>query len=225
MAAFSLENIYLLSDNKIKQILSPKYSDQDFLTNRLIATILLYNNNRIEKNDRKYVVDSIFKLLYLEDDDYLEYIAEQNSVETNVDRIKLIRKIIDVYNSYNEDKLNELLRSAIQTNQFGLVKILIRKVLDKGMDINMLFYGEPHLLAAAKVGNPEIVSLLLDNGANIEAVDDVDNNVLQVVIPEGDKNMIKFLLDRGAIVNVYNVKLAEFMVKEKIEIVEMLKQK
>ena len=89
----------------------------------------------------------------------------------------------------------------------------------------MLFYGEPHLLAAAKVGNPEIVSLLLDNGANIEAVDDVDNNVLQVVIPEGDKNMIKFLLDRGAIVNVYNVKLAEFMVKEKIEIVEMLKQK
>ncbi len=63
MAKFSLENIYLLSDNEIKQILSPKYSEQDFLTNRLIATILLYNDNRIEKNNRKYVYDHIFKLL------------------------------------------------------------------------------------------------------------------------------------------------------------------
>ena len=225
MAKFSLENIYLLSDNEIKQILSPKYSEQDFLTNRLIATILLYNDNRIEKNNRKYVADSIFKLLYLEDDDYLKYIAEKNLVETNVDRIKLIRKIIDKYNSYDENKLNELLRDHIKHIQFRFVQILIRKILDKGMDINMLFYGEPPLLVAVTTGNTEIVGLLLDNGANIQALDDVDINAIHIAAYNGDKNMINFLLDRGAIVDDANIDIAEWIVKEKIEIVEILKRR
>lgn len=74
-----------------------------------------------------------------------------------------------------------------------------------GMDIDIEAKdrsGEMPLHLATQAGRLEVVSLLLDKGADIEALDSTYyRNPLQMAASSGDQRMAKLLLERGADVN------------------------
>ena len=105
---FDLENIYNFDQDYIDQLLALNGRKPiGNVTDRLAATILLYNGGHIIETDGKYVTDNIFNKLYMYPDDTLAEIAQNNDITLNVNRIELIRKIIDKYNKYGIDELNE----------------------------------------------------------------------------------------------------------------------
>ena len=201
---YTLEDIYAFSDDYIKKLLTRKgFNSKSFLSDRLKATSVMYNDGFIIDSDTKCVTDRLFKLLYKYNDDDLKFIAQYNGIRTNVDRIGLIRKIIDKYNTYDENNLYGLLLDAID---FGYIKIATL-LLIKGANVNTRYNaGKPVILLAIKSRNKEMVKLLLDYGSNIEATTDKGTNALSKAVSLRDKEMVKLLLDRGAKVDSQNHK-------------------
>jgi ankyrin repeat protein len=66
------------------------------------------------------------------------------------------------------------------------------------------FKGWNPLLYAATGGKDEVVKLLLDLGANINAVSDNGTTPLMMAVRGGHKSTVKLLLDRGANPNMKN---------------------
>ena len=73
-------------------------------------------------------------------------------------------------------------------------------------DINKVYLSETLLVRAAKVHNLDIVSLLLEHGANVNAVDNNDSTALHAVLNSDDSEnvtaIVKLLLARGANVSL-----------------------
>lgn len=91
------------------------------------------------------------------------------------------------------------LREAVMLNDVDLARIR----LDEGADPNT---GEgthdgPLLMIAAKLGHLDVVELLLDRGANLEATDDLGRRALQGAAFHGRTEVAGLLLDRGAAIN------------------------
>jgi ankyrin repeat protein len=80
---------------------------------------------------------------------------------------------------------------------------LVRKFLDEGGDVNEgeWSYNGPLLMEAARYGHVEVVDLLLDRGAKIEATDDLNQTALMAAAEYGQSDVVRLLLDRGAEVN------------------------
>jgi ankyrin repeat protein len=80
---------------------------------------------------------------------------------------------------------------------------LVRKFLDEGGDVNEgeWSYNGPLLMEAAQYGHVEMVDLLLDRGAGIEAEDDLNQTALMVAAEYNQLGVVRRLLDRGAEVN------------------------
>jgi ankyrin repeat protein len=80
---------------------------------------------------------------------------------------------------------------------------LVRTRLDEGADANTgrgTYFG-PLLKQAAELGHVDIVALLLDRGADIEAEDDLGQRPLQCAARFGQTEVVRLLLDRGADLN------------------------
>ena len=75
---------------------------------------------------------------------------------------------------------------------------LCRLLLQYGANPNTLFAGNPILSESARAGNLEIVKLLIEHGAEINATDSEGQNALQTASIKGDKALVAYLLDRGA---------------------------
>jgi len=73
---------------------------------------------------------------------------------------------------------------------------------------------------------PDIVSLLLDRGADINAVGGMYWTALGVAVCKGDENIMSLLLDRGAYINViggiYRTSLSVAIYHDKENIVSLL---
>jgi ankyrin repeat protein len=78
---------------------------------------------------------------------------------------------------------------------------IARILLDRGADIELGAgkdaYGTP-LHHACWQGNKEMATLLLDHGAKLESVDNTDETPLCFAVKEGQTDLVRFLLDRGA---------------------------
>jgi ankyrin repeat protein len=95
---------------------------------------------------------------------------------------------------------------------FALVKAstngkeaLVRRFLDKSGPCyagdDAIFSGQP-LLAAAKHNHEAIVRILIDNGADINALDRDGSAPLHVACIDGDKATVRIMLNNGAEVNM-----------------------
>ena len=75
-------------------------------------------------------------------------------------------------------------------------------LLDRGADVDMcVSTGTTALIAATSKGHKDLVSLLLDRGANVNVVGN-DTTALIAAVQGGHKDIVSLLLDRGADVNV-----------------------
>lgn len=86
----------------------------------------------------------------------------------------------------------------------------MRLLLDRGVNINVT--GRPcHdtvLGEAVSGGNPAVVTLLLDRGADVNFTSHVHGSALGAAASRGNLEIVTFLLDRGADI----ISLAFFMV-------------
>lgn len=87
---------------------------------------------------------------------------------------------------------------------FGFHQI-IERLLDMHQDINAEggFYGTP-LQVACKEGPTDTVCLLLERGAEINAIPESGNNVLHDAVSRKDVGLVEFLISRGADTEVQN---------------------
>jgi ankyrin repeat protein len=91
------------------------------------------------------------------------------------------------------------LLEAVLLNDVGLVSVR----LDEGADVDTgaWSYHGPVLKIAAELGYLEIVKLLLDRGADVEATDDAGQRPLLSAARYGQSEVICLLLNRGAKIN------------------------
>jgi len=77
----------------------------------------------------------------------------------------------------------------------------VRRLLDKGADVNAQYYGITALMDAAAKGHAETVRLLLDKGADVNATRSNGGTVLINAACYGHAECVRLLLGRGADVN------------------------
>lgn len=79
---------------------------------------------------------------------------------------------------------------------------LCQHLLKHGANSNVSFEEKPVLCVVAESGNLEIVTLLVESGAEIDATDSRDQTSLQTASTKGHKALVAYLLDHGA--NIYH---------------------
>ena len=96
--------------------------------------------------------------------------------------------------------INDELAEAVKNNNIQEINELI----SRGADVNAIkgSYGWIPLFYAARYGKNEIVKLLLDRGADVNAKDSYGWTPLLYAAAHGKNEIVKLLLDRGADVNV-----------------------
>jgi len=117
---------------------------------------------------------------------------------------------------------------------------LVRRMITMGADINfapkglsewdsLLYDGSPRgtaIVIATTFNRPEIISLLLDQGADINAVSGQDGTALGCAAWAGNVEIVSLLLERGADINVvgghYGAALGCAAVHGNVEIVSLL---
>lgn len=112
----------------------------------------------------------------------------------------LIKKGIDI-NKQDKGGFNALMIACESaTPNIDLVK----KMIDMGADVNVASNRySTALMAAAKIGHPDIVKLLVSKGANINARN-ADHNITPLIWAAngGHLSIVKFLLEKGADKNI-----------------------
>jgi hypothetical protein len=77
----------------------------------------------------------------------------------------------------------------------------VRKLIAAGANVNLLFPDETPLMAAARHGydaeHKEIVRILLDAGANINATDQYGSSAVRLAQRKGLNDMVNYLTSRG----------------------------
>ena len=98
---------------------------------------------------------------------------------------------------------NEIAR-AIKDGDIKQVKLLIKEIdINKVISSRGVIKGTLLMLAAHK-GHTEIAKLLLNNGADVNALDYYNNTALALAAREGHVDTVKLLLDHDANINVNN---------------------
>ena len=83
----------------------------------------------------------------------------------------------------------------------------ITSLLDRGAPIAPLHKNDSALITAANSMRNDVVSLLLDRGADVNMVDSYSGTALAVAVMQGNKDIVRLLLDRGADVNIVGGKV------------------
>lgn len=87
----------------------------------------------------------------------------------------------------------------VQNDQNDLAKVLLRKSHQPVIDANWKnAIGEPLLVQAVKNNNPDMVRLLLENGAQSNETDHLDNTALHMAAKLGYRSVAQVLLENGA---------------------------
>ncbi|MEM7333375.1 MAG: ankyrin repeat domain-containing protein [Chloroflexota bacterium] len=126
--------------------------------------------------------------------------------------ISIIRSNSDIFNALTQaganistidNQGNTLLHHAATTNQVEIATVLLA---DGEIDLEHRRdrFGFTPLLAAAFEGQVEMVELLIEHGANIEAVDDWNDTAVNVAAWNGELAAIEKLIELGANPNVDN---------------------
>ena len=70
----------------------------------------------------------------------------------------------------------------------------VKLLIAYGANLNKQCFGHTPLSIAAKVGNSEIVKLLIENGATINAFDDSGNNAMETALRKRQISSLKNIL-------------------------------
>lgn len=89
---------------------------------------------------------------------------------------------------------------ACEKNSLEIVQLLV----ESHADLEKGSHQEPPLVIASKIGNPEIVKYLLDQGSQIEKRDYEGNTPLIKAVQKNHLPIIHLLIERGADVNAFN---------------------
>ena len=92
-----------------------------------------------------------------------------------------------------------LLRAIVRKQTF-LVQYLLSNGADPNAKDHSIFTHTP-ILVAADIGDMEILQMLLDAGAHIEAKNDIGLTALMIATLEGNAKMLSFLLSKRANIN------------------------
>lgn len=106
----------------------------------------------------------------------------------------------DINGNYGKDGTKTLLITAINGNEHGMVKFLVRK----GADIEQRSKGMTPLMEAASKNNMHITRYLLDRGADVDAVDPNGNTALFHAAKLGTLRLNRLLVQRGSDVSHTN---------------------
>ena len=140
----------------------------------------------------KYMI--VKNVIIPKENDLLHLASEQG----NLDFVKyLLNKGFDI-NSFSSD-LRTPLSYAVIANKINVVNYLI----SQGADVNLYNIRSP-LHKAIENDNIRMVQCLLDNRANIEAIDCDRNTPLMVAIKEKKREIVNLLIERNANVNAVN---------------------
>ena len=90
------------------------------------------------------------------------------------------------------------LHDAVQNNDANTVN----ELLNQGADVNEKHFSRTALLVASSQGRVEMVTLLLDRGADVNLVSPQHGTALTVASYKGHVEVAKLLLDRGAEVDL-----------------------
>lgn len=102
--------------------------------------------------------------------------------------------------------------SALETGDKELVELFINNGVKIGYKNNK---NEPALHVAVKVGRLDIVKLLLDNDAQIDAINSVNyKTALHLAIEQGNQDLVELLLTRGASVNQKDAVIPAYLNQE-----------
>lgn len=104
--------------------------------------------------------------------------------------------------NYIDEEKGTLLRFCIIYGRSDMVQLLI----ERGANVNLRDnFGTTPLHVACGSNKPDIVNLLLDAGADINAFDnDNESTATPIFLVEGNYELIKLLIRRGANVNLKN---------------------
>lgn len=94
------------------------------------------------------------------------------------------------------DRFDQLIK-AIKKNNIDLIRPLI-----DNHNVNLHKNGTTPLHHASSIGNTEVVQLLIVNGANINAKNNVGSTPLHYASTEGNTEVVNLLIDNGADINV-----------------------
>ena len=130
-----------------------------------------------------------------------------------------------------EDVLHELSFDSnmmVEYVEYGY-KTLVETFLKAGSNPNSCRDGKPAIVVATEKQRLEIIKLLLEYGANIDAKTDKGHTSLMISSEIGDENIVKFFLDSGADINAvdhYDRNALKFAIKScKINVVrEIIKR-
>lgn len=113
--------------------------------------------------------------------------------------VEALKVLLIVADDENSDAY--LLTRAAEFDQCAVMVLL----LESGNDINFMFANQTALHVAAAAGNTDAMSLLLDNGADLEcyAATKEAHTVLFRAVAAGQIKVIELLLESGVDVDAY----------------------
>jgi hypothetical protein len=114
----------------------------------------------------------------------------------------------------------EILSKAVQKENIGFA----RQFLEDGGDVNETWRDTPYqicrslLLRSVWYGQPDIIQLLIENGANLEGIQEY----LKIPVRRGDMTVVKMLLEAGIHPEMNSVFLNEVLKSRSPEMLQLL---
>lgn len=130
------------------------------------------------------------------------------SLATQLNKIKTVALLIkngaDIGQTNDNGDLP--LYIAVTKGHDVIAGILAHKSASTEQDVNWQnAIGEPLINIAASLEYPDVVKMLVDYGANVNATDYMDNTALTIAASKGNDELVKVLLNAGADVNHQNI--------------------
>lgn len=165
------------------------------LPESIINIIDEYSGNK--ENIKTYYKDNILDKMVYNKNKIIEAVINNN--------LCFIKKCIDnkINIDISNDRDDSILILAIMNEYIDMIKLIINYISDINDNYNYDFMSPLHL--ACEIGNIEIVQLLLENGADIDVLDNYFMTPLHYASNRNHFKTIKLLIKHKAKINVFDV--------------------
>lgn len=149
-----------------------------------------------KENIKTYYKDNILDKMVYNKNKIIEAVINNN--------LCFIKKCIDnkINIDISNDRDDSILILAIMNEYIDMIKLIINYISDINDNYNYDFMSPLHL--ACEIGNIEIVQLLLENGADIDVLDNYFMTPLHYASNRNHFKTIKLLIKHKAKINVFD---------------------